>query len=77
MRNLRRGGLRAAGFFFALSMYFPLAAESPGQAPSTADHPWIGEAAPPIELMSLDGKKVSLASFAGTKIVVLHFAASW
>jgi len=40
-------------------------------------HPWIGKKAPPIELNTLEGTRVSLADYHGKKYVVLHFAASW
>jgi hypothetical protein len=46
--------------------------ESPGTG-----QPWIGKAAPPIELESILGDRESLARFAGQKFVILHFAASW
>jgi len=46
------------------------------ESPST-DQPWIGKAAPAIELKSISGEKESLARFARQKFVILHFAASW
>ena len=43
----------------------------------TTQHPWIGQAAPDIELMSTSGETVALGDYKGKKILVLHFAASW
>jgi hypothetical protein len=52
------------------------AATQPGE-PAAANHPWIGQAAPDIELVTTAGETVSLGEFRGNKFVVLHFAASW
>jgi hypothetical protein len=64
---------------FTLAILLALATETAksSQDPRSADQPWIGKAAPPIELPTLDGEKVSLGKFAGQKFVVVHFAASW
>jgi hypothetical protein len=63
-----------------VAILLPLWASATGESvqdPPTSSHPWIGKPAPPIELPSLSGEKVSLASFTGQKLVILHFAASW
>lgn len=39
-------------------------------------HPWIGKAAPPFSLSTLEGKKLALSDLKG-KLVVLHFGAGW
>jgi cytochrome oxidase Cu insertion factor (SCO1/SenC/PrrC family) len=68
----------AAGLFLVvltLGLTAAAKAEEP-KASIVAEHPWIGEPAPPIELPALDGTKVSLSQFRG-KPVVIHFAATW
>jgi hypothetical protein len=62
---------------FPIAILFALAAASSSQDPAGAPQPWIGKPAPPFELPTIGGGKVSLSSFAGNKVVVLHFAASW
>jgi len=80
-RFLYRRHRRALGLFFrAVAILLPLGATPTVlsfQDPPSTDQPWIGNAAPPIELPTLSGEKESLTSFAGQKLVVLHFAASW
>ena len=41
-----------------------------------AEQPFIGSAAPPFELPTLEGGSVALADLEG-RIVVLHFGAGW
>ncbi len=43
----------------------------------TAKHPWIGQPAPDIDLVSTSGEAVSLGDFKDKKFLVIHFAASW
>ena len=43
----------------------------------TTQHPWIGQPAPDLELVTTSGETVSLGDYRGNKFVVLHFAASW
>ena len=43
----------------------------------TTQHPWIGQPAPDVDLVTTSGKTVSLGDYRGNKFVVLHFAASW
>jgi cytochrome oxidase Cu insertion factor (SCO1/SenC/PrrC family) len=57
---------------FALSAAFLLAAV----ALAEMKQPWIGNAAPPFSLSTLDAKKLSLQDLKG-KLVVLHFGAGW
>ena len=54
-------------------------AQPSGNTPEalTTQHPWIGQPAPDIELMSTSGETVALGDYKGKKILVLHFAASW
>ncbi len=54
-------------------------AQQPANTPEavTTQHPWIGQPAPDIELMSTSGETVALGDYKGKKILVLHFAASW
>src|SRR5690606_36665457 len=40
-------------------------------------HPVLGKVAPPFQLENLEGKPVDLARFAGKKIVILDFWATW
>jgi len=55
-----------------------VASASPGQdAKATANHPWIGQEAPAVELESTQGEAIALTRFRGEKFVVVHFAASW
>jgi hypothetical protein len=63
-----------------VAILLPLWASVTGESaqdPPTSSHPWIGKPAPPVELRSLSGEKVSLTSFTGRKFVILHFASSW
>ncbi len=41
-----------------------------------AEQSMVGQPAPPIDLKTIDGKRVDLSELRG-KIVVVHFAASW
>ena len=50
--------------------------ETAAEAP-TARHPWIGQPAPAVDLVTTSGETVSLGDYRGNKFVVLHFAASW
>jgi len=54
-------------------------AQQPENTPEelTTQHPWIGQPAPDVELMSTSGETVALGDYRGKKILVLHFAASW
>ncbi len=54
-----------------LTMLIPVSAFA-GDLPE----PKIGEAAPPFNLETLQGDKISLADLLG-KFVVIHFATSW
>lgn len=74
----RKGSLGVISKTVALliTLWTDAPAES-SQDPLTAGHLWIGKPAPPIELPSVNGERVSLAGFTKQKFVVLHFAASW
>ena len=54
-------------------------AQQPENTPEslTTQHPWIGQPAPDIELVSTSGETVALGDYRGKKVLVLHFAASW
>ncbi len=54
-------------------------AQQPENTPEslTTQHPWIGQPAPDLELVSTSGETVALGDYRGKKILVLHFAASW
>jgi hypothetical protein len=66
----------ALGLAMAVVIASHPAAQQPDE-PATANHPWIGQTAPDIELVTTSGETVSLGGFRGNKFVVLHFAASW
>ena len=57
----------------------PIAVAQPENASEalTTQHPWIGQPAPDIDLVTTSGETVSLGDYRGNKFVVLHFAASW
>lgn len=44
--------------------------------PVVAGHPMIGEAAPPFDLQTISGERLSLEELKG-KFLVVHFGASW
>jgi cytochrome oxidase Cu insertion factor (SCO1/SenC/PrrC family) len=54
-------------------------AQQPENTPEalTTQHPWIGQPAPDIELMSTSGETITLDDYRGKKVLILHFAASW
>ena len=45
-------------------------------APATARTPQVGEVAPPVDLVTFDRERVSLADLKG-QVVVLNFWATW
>lgn len=55
----------------ALGVALSIAASAAAQ-----EQPFLGTAAPPFDLPTLDGDNVSLESCRG-KLVVLHFGAGW
>jgi cytochrome c biogenesis protein CcmG/thiol:disulfide interchange protein DsbE len=59
----------------AVAAFVPLGRSDPGSAIVTG-HPLVDEAAPPIELRSLDGEAVSLAALRGRPVLV-NFWATW
>ncbi len=74
---------RALGMSIGLALVAlaapPIAAAQPEHASEalTTQHPWIGQPAPDIDLVTTSGETVSLGDHRGNKFVVLHFAASW
>jgi cytochrome oxidase Cu insertion factor (SCO1/SenC/PrrC family) len=46
------------------------------QNTNVSEHPMIGEAAPPFDLSTVGGDRLSLADLKG-KFVVIHFGTSW
>jgi len=69
-----RSGRLAFGAILALAIV--ACSKRPAAVGVDPTQSWIGRAAPPIALKSLDGKNVALADYKG-KLVVLHFGASW
>lgn len=59
-----------------MSVLFTLSVLAIGGAISAAEHPMMGEPAPPFDLPTLDGDQISLDDLRG-RYVVLHFGAGW
>ena len=78
--TLPRGLGMSIGLAIVVLAAPPIAVAQPPENASealTTEHPWIGQPAPDIDLVTTSGETVSLGDYRGNKFVVLHFAASW
>jgi cytochrome c biogenesis protein CcmG/thiol:disulfide interchange protein DsbE len=67
--------LGAFALIVLAALFVPLGSASPDSV-AVSGHPLVGDAAPPIELATLDGDAVSLASLRGRPVLV-NFWATW